>query len=125
MREMKFRLWDKKNKEMIYSKTNRSFDFFLALTGQVYFLIDGYVSDVSDRYDVMQYTGLKDKNEKEIYEGDIVKTNQQDWIAKVVFDVGMFYVTDNEGGFDTFCEWDKFEIIGNIYENPELLNKEN
>ena len=79
----------------------------------------------------MQYTGLKDKNDKgkEIYEGDIVKclfyNNLNILIEKVLFVVfknGSFGVSDGKG-FKVF-ESDttkSVEIIGNIYENPELL----
>ena len=66
---------------------------------------------------VMQYTGLKDKNKKEIYEGDILK--DADFTFSVEFIGGCFCkVLDGEGYviIDT-----DIEIIGNIYENPELL----
>ena len=70
-----------------------------------------------------QYTGLKDKNEKEIYEGDIVK-NKHGYLSKI--ELVEFF----EGGFSPFANdldevfcWRKedCEIIGNIYENPNLL----
>ena len=64
---------------------------------------------------VMQYTGLKDKNHKEIYEGDIVKG-----IRNGIELVEMFQEY-NIIGYNV--DWEKAEIIGNIYENPELLNE--
>lgn len=87
---------------------------------------------------IMQYTGLKDENDVEIYEGDIVKTKQalyQD-ISVLVWDgLGFGLKSIKElphpscrkfeyGWISPICEYFKFEIIGNIYENPEFLQAE-
>jgi len=70
---------------------------------------------------LIQYTGLKDKNGKEIYEGDILKTDEAGWIGYVTYGSGVFFLTDNEGGFSRMPDWEECAIIGNKFENPELL----
>jgi len=79
---------------------------------------------------IMQYTGLKDKNKKDIYEGDIVngiefspfhpKENIDNTIGEIVFDETLFGYCITDGN-KPICHMDEIEIIGNIYENPELL----
>ena len=65
--------------------------------------------------EVMQFTGLKDKNGKEIYEGDIVKNI--DRVFEVTFKDGYFSIIHNKKGL-LYCE-----VIGNKYENSELLKE--
>lgn len=120
MREIKFRCW---------SKTEKEFDYGI-LAGNILAAIHGsgdpLSEDEEEWYTLQQYTGLKDSEGKEIYEGDIVSGYFYDTdvmadlptIAPVIwndertcFNVGHYY-------------WRKYniKIVGNIFENPELLN---
>jgi uncharacterized phage protein (TIGR01671 family) len=88
--------------------------------------------DYSEEYELMQFTGLHDKNGKEIYEGDILKLQypvnygfagkyNHEIIVTILFDNGSFWF---KGDGYTDCNWhfyNEYEVIGNIYENPELL----
>lgn len=69
---------------------------------------------------IMQYTGLKEKNGKEIYEGDIFRiTRYPPENNKVEFYEGCYHLEPH--GLDLFEWYEQGEVIGNIYENPELL----
>ena len=134
MREIKFRVWDKTNKRMGWVV---SIDYFHELSGNLlyrlfYYDLDEDVEDWANNcitgYEgiLMQYTGLKDKNGKEIYEGDVVSDGK---IKSKVFwgkySLRLYHIntvkTSHPGS-----EWMPFrfegdyEVIGNIYENPEL-----
>ena len=72
---------------------------------------------------VGQYTGLKDKNGREIYEGDIVRHATDEGVYKVIFEDGGFYVKNLfEYDFQTINEY-PLEIIGNIFEHKDLLEE--
>ena len=123
-REIKFRAWDKRKKEMFY-------DWCIDPDGGWFGDFGEGSEDIALKYykngeiEVMQYTGLKDKNGKEIYEGDIVQVNGRN--QEVFFKDGYFGWGQQHTGtysFDPF-ESEEIEVIGNIYENPELIKENN
>jgi uncharacterized phage protein (TIGR01671 family) len=117
-REIKFRAW-----------IDSTLGDYMAVQGEPDLeTLSSFMHHYSDCKNLMQYTGLKDKNGKEIYEGDVLKINLYDdeWITKVRNYLGTLII-DIEG-----CDWNttalsflddeaETEVIGNIYENPELL----
>lgn len=117
MRDIKFRAWLKDDKRMVEV---RSIDFHEE--GNIitvnYNDIFGFALNENE-IELMQYTGLKDKNGKEIYEGDIV-TYQK-------FGLNEYMVVKYLSRFAVFniCDLDKqdYEVIGNVYQNPELLEE--
>lgn len=123
-REIKFRAWKKENSpEMIH--TVSSIDWANKEISFRYRLNSWTFRDDKESLDniiLMQYTGLKDKNGVEVYEGDVVEAD----IAgidtyKIVFVKGRFTMQSIIGGKDSL--WllnEECEIKGNIYENPEL-----
>jgi len=121
VREIKFRAWDKKAKDwlLVYQLGN---------SGK-YFDILNPTKQVGKEIELMQYTGLKDRHGKEIYEGDIVsQENYPTLYYQVKFDIGDFRVgfiktSNKENWTDIGKEIVKrFEVIGNIYENSELTD---
>ena len=119
-KEIKFRAWDKVNKIMTYNSINAiNFDGEILLNDEKFHDIN------KTDYILMQYTGLKDKNGKEIYEGDIVfsESNQyykQDEIVWDCYDMGWDIGKKDSWKLRSPMS-SKTEIIGSIYENPELI----
>jgi uncharacterized phage protein (TIGR01671 family) len=138
-REIKFRAWDRVEKEMVQVNILN----WLYPSG-----LEVNNSNVSLPYTLMQYTGLKDKNGVEVYEGDLlcIKTkawncekekdywkNEIVWIkcddltyTKAYFDLSAKEKWDNGWSYEDWDDkWENeenIEVIGNIYENPKLIS---
>ena len=117
MKEIMFRAWDKNHKKMFYNIQNKDyideFDCFMDF--------GVWLSNKRD-WTIMQFIGIKDKDGKEIYEGDII-TNRFNETLEVMFNTGCFYGSGN-GGYKLDTQYWKNQdviIIGNKFENPELL----
>ena len=128
-REIKFRAWDNVNNQMLDVQELNFEDCFYGGYTTVRTTMYSDYFDIRE-IPIMQYTGLHDKNGKEIYEGDIVRiivNNNIEKICKVEFKNGIFGVMFSKNkdltAFPHFCNT-TFEIIGNIYDNPELLGGE-
>ena len=117
-REIKFRAWNKDNSDPMFNPFESGLRF------------ETFVNAPS--IELMQYTGLKDKNGVEIFEGDITNYGTVKWFNHLTWDgagsdhPGFYFIQKRYGmreleldyhlGFD-----EEIEVIGNIYENPELL----
>ena len=121
-RTIKFRAWNKKRKEMIHLRPMES---TISIGNHICFGCEEYGHEyreddcIDEDFELMQFTGLTDCNNREIYEGDIVRLENYA-NDKVVFDAGRFcvyksgmglYKTHNTG----------IEVIGNIHENKNLI----
>jgi uncharacterized phage protein (TIGR01671 family) len=128
-RQLKFRVWDKLAKRMIYPHNDNQQHFIIDLNGRFHNLQNG---SGGDDYVIQQYTGLNDNNDDPIYEGDILK-NPYDVSNKII---GQVLYESDHGGY--IFQWKRrgqdykitnlncdvaFEsvIIGNIFEGPQLL----
>ena len=123
MREFKFRAYHKEAKEMLYDEPHYVFDW----------------EHEGQPIEIMQYTGLKDKNGKEIYEGDVVKVDyplyidDRDKIYEICWDnISYTMRRKKKDGNDwpersdgmIYTTWrftEEVEVIGNIHSNPELI----
>jgi len=145
MRELKFRAWDNLEKDYLNEE-----DIAIDNLGNI-FIFERYDNNDSDlwytrllpdldnkRHVIEQYTGLKDKNGTEIYEGDIVEVKHSDWTEPTIH-VVKWCGDEKYPAFNLKPELDEavnsialvaqsdffsVKVVGNIHENPELLEEE-
>lgn len=142
MREIEFRVWDSRKKSYFNKK-----DIAIDNLGNIFVfeVCDDNDADLwhvrilsdldNERYVIEQTTGLTDKNDKAVYEGDIIvqkplSKNSIGWTGKVIFKEGAFMAEVYERGkivmylfLSEFNAEKTCEVIGNIHENPELVEE--
>lgn len=135
MREIKFRAWNTRENKMLYRKLFEMNWYETDKNDASGCHTWGAISGGQSRFlEVMQYTGLKDKNGKEIYEGDILDLTQQfddyEMYGEVMWgdEEAMWLCLKKDGDDTEQGELSSYidkrtQIIGNIYENPDLLTK--
>lgn len=153
-RELKFKIWDKEQKKFLeinwegedtrHTKGKAN----ICYSDRVYVTLSGYVNEDGWPYevdaDILQYTGLKDKNGKEIYEKDIVKVtiNNKTFNAWIVFEMGSFMIANDDITYYIEDNWNDnvkclselaweqeefedriycLEVIGDTYQNIDLI----
>jgi uncharacterized phage protein (TIGR01671 family) len=140
MARPKFRVWDYENKKF-FAPTYKAYkgnliwieDLSITLSGQlIMHTINEHIHefDFPNRFELLQYTGLKDKNGVEICEGDIISIvhphKGRTYMGTIVYENNQFTASNfnfphHDNPNDPFESLEYMKVIGNIYDNPELL----
>ncbi|PSM52769.1 YopX domain-containing protein [Campylobacter blaseri] len=124
MREIKFKVLNKITGEIL-PVANIDFKLKIVTVGGIADGVLGKIEFYSEwkfkNVELMEYTGVKDANGVEIYEGDILKTDDG-YLAKVDFYDGEFKAIEDDVSLNLADYAISSSVVGNIYENPELLN---
>ena len=120
MREIKFRAWDSHSNEMIAN------EHLTVVSGKAAYSMEDGVPYVTPDIELMQFTGLQDKNGKDVFKDDLLKSGRTGLLYRVIWD-------DDKAAFTSLCvdpkrdfrmdpySWGDAEIVGNIHESPEPL----
>ena len=137
-RKIKFRIWDKGKGGFLksFDDSYTRLEYLLNTKGEIFEWIESseaggdFVEKIKEDLIISQYTGLKDQNGKEIYEGDLVRIKiqigyeenytQHEFISRVEYYISSYVFLPLRIILDS-GDILKSEVIGNIYENPELL----
>ena len=142
MREQKYRVWDKTYKQMYYPRMDngepyRDVPSWDSDFHAVMFHVNSPCDNVDGEVEFLEYTGLKDNDGKEIYEGDVLSVDEYTGVVVVKFGAHAtstdYYCDSAYGFYGESIKGDhathqlgyinKGNVIGNIYESPELLCK--
>lgn len=133
-RPIEFRAWDKESKQMNHydDRHIHNGDIYINQAGDIYFLdestFESIMICISERSNVMKFTGLLDRNGKKIFEEDILKTHTEALLKVEWSESGLRYILVHipsntiYENLSTFG--DEYEIIGNVYQNEGLLTNE-
>ena len=130
-REVKFRAWNIEKKIMCYDNEDFSACYWDGSYSSEVGIINEYLNlpEHLKTYEYMQYIGVKDKNGKEIYEDDIVRT-KKGRLCKVVWFCSPQYqgwdliaIETNNPYPEKWRLWEGLEVVGNVYENVDLLKE--
>ena len=129
MKEFKMKAWLKKEKKMVaIIGIDLNYQYIRYTDDGNLFKYDYKIADFKD-VELLQYIGMKDKNNKEIYEGDILKLRDNHGIQLVkYYDEWSAFIVESQkdtsvGVLGLYFDKEDFEIIGNAYENSELLGE--
>lgn len=123
----KYRAWNKEKKIMCYKHEDEEQHWFDGVYCSNVEIVNGRLNNSLSAYEYMQYIGVDDKNGKEIYENDIVlsddgKVGQVQWFEEHLAFM-IWCVTDNKVYFAYDNDFSNIEVIGNVYENADLLKE--
>lgn len=117
----RYRVWDKEEKKMIYDAEHTYDNYPVNISSF------GAILDLPDLYAVMQYTGIKDIHSNRVFEGDIVRfstSSGEDYIGEVKYfeDSASFFIRAERHYLEYLDDVYALKVLGNIYQNKELLN---